>query len=43
MLWNMWDTYQSNPQGFTTYLRGEQDLLPLLYLPPPLLKANLSS
>ncbi|MEV4746467.1 hypothetical protein AB0K21_08860 [Streptosporangium sp. NPDC049248] len=43
VLWNMWETYQGNPQGFTTYLRGEQDLLPLLYLPPPLLKADLSS
>ncbi|MER5623893.1 hypothetical protein ABT061_22935 [Streptosporangium sp. NPDC002544] len=43
VLWNTWEVYQGNPQGFMPYLRGEQDLLPLLYLPPPLLKANLSS
>ncbi|GAA3474627.1 hypothetical protein [Nonomuraea roseola] len=39
----MWEIYQSNPQGFMPYFRGEKNLLPLLYLPPPLvMKTNLS-
>jgi hypothetical protein len=30
VLWNTWEIYQGNPQGFMPYLRGERDLLPLL-------------
>ncbi|MET9341291.1 hypothetical protein [Nonomuraea sp. NPDC003804] len=43
VMWKVWEIYQSNPAGFMPYVRGEKDVLPLLYLPPPLVtKSNLS-